>query len=309
MTFRSPTVKMRLEAILTLLFVRAAAAIYNHSEITSIHPKRFSYLVQKTPKPSPHKRVSSNRTYELSKLVKPTDHMLRFTRDFDPNHDQPRFKAAEQPMLTLEKEDDVTFESDDQPSEVAHLSGKQVQFLQSQIDRYFMVGYDCSHPKEVSSVSSFIDDPCTQQFSENDTVDIDKTTTFQNLQYEDRRTIEATRCSRWQSQSVYYCCNHDHATPLPSMSYHRHLFPLTKEECCKLRTLGKYNAGNGKEFSVPKDQYVTMCYYTHGNAAPYTSWMGSQITCKGDRLRVGTEDVDSMVVYKMEQIFFRDEIS
>ena len=296
---------MRLEAILTLLFVRVAAAVYNYSDVDSSNTKTSRYLTRRT---SRYTAKSSNRTYKLSELIKPTDHLLRFARDIDNSYQRPSFKATEEPMMTMDKkEPDVTIEMGEQSDEVAHLSKKQVQFLQSQIDKYFMVGYDCSHPKDVSAVSSFIDDPCTQQFSEKDTVDVEKTTMFQILQYEDRRTIEAVRCTRWQSQSVYYCGNHDHATPLPSMSYHRRLSPLKREECKKLKTLGKYKAGNGKEYSIPKDQHVTVSYYTHGNAAPYTSWMGSQITCVGDRLRVGTEDVDSMVVYRTEQVFFRDE--
>ena len=61
------------------------------------------------------------------------------------------------------------------PLDKVYLKGDQIKFLKSQIDKYFLVSYDCSKPQDVSAVSSFIDDPCEQTHEEQEEVGVEQT--------------------------------------------------------------------------------------------------------------------------------------
>ena len=66
------------------------------------------------------------------------------------------------------------------------LSNAQLSNLKAHhVNQRFLMGYDCSNPKEVKSISSFIQDPCEPaDANERDMHEIDPPTQYQIVQYE-----------------------------------------------------------------------------------------------------------------------------
>ena len=223
------------------------------------------------------------RIYNLSELFVPTDHMTRDRRSTEASGTDEYHRASSAPMLRLwfQKTEPSSEELSPSSLDEIYLRPDQVKFLRSQIDKYFLIGYDCSKPREVSAVSSFI--PCEQRLGEREEVGVVQTSTYQILQYEDERTLTATRCTRWKSQSTFFCGNAHHATPFPSMSYNERVTPLTGAECQTLATLGKYVDIYRRTHTIAQNQEYTLSYYTHGSTSPYSDWTGTQIICNGHR--------------------------
>ena len=122
----------------------------------------------------------------------------------------------------------------------------QLQNLKARVNRWFLVGYDCSKPMDVKPVSSFIHDPCDLlEANEKETYGIQPVTQFQIVQYETRREFLDTRCERYVSQFTYYCGNDDHASPLLQENFFRRPKLLAYNECRSL-AMGQYRAGDGK---------------------------------------------------------------
>ena len=127
-------------------------------------------------------------------------------------------RASSATVLRFQKTEPSSEELSPSSLDEVYLHPDQGKFLRSQTDKYFLIGYDCSKPRELSAVSSFINDPCGQRLGKSEEVGVVQTSTYQILQYEDERTLMATHCSRWKSQSMFFCGNAHHATPFPSMS-------------------------------------------------------------------------------------------
>ena len=112
------------------------------------------------------------------------------------------------------------------------LSDAQFRNLKAHVNRRFLTGYDCSNPREVKPISSFVQDPCEPaEANERDTYEIDPPTQYQIVQYETRREFSGTRCEKYVSQFTYYCGNVDHASPLPQETFYRRPKIMTRTEC------------------------------------------------------------------------------
>ena len=103
-----------------------------------------------------------------------------------------------------------------------NLNDAQLSNMQAQVNRRFLVGYDCTNPQEIKPISSFIQDPCEPtQANEQDTYEVSETAQYQLVQYETRREFEGTRCEKYISKFTYYCGNTGHASPYPQEIYYR----------------------------------------------------------------------------------------
>ena len=245
--------------------------------------------------------------YNLSKLFVPTDHMTRDRRSAEASGVDEYHRASSATTLRFQKTEPSSEELSPSSLDEIYLRPDQVKFLRSQIDKYFLIGYDCSKPREVSAVFSFIDDPCEQRLGEREEVGVVQTSTYQILQYKDERTLTATHCTLWKSQSKFFCGNAHRATPFPSMSYNERVTLLTGAECQTLATSGKSVDTFRRNHTIAQNQEYTLSYYTHGSTSPYSDWTGTQIICNGDRLKVQNQEVDEMVVYVTDKILYRPE--
>ena len=120
-----------------------------------------------------------------------------------------------------------------------NLNNAQLNSLQTQVNRRFLVGYDCANPQEVKPISSFIRDPC-EPIADNqqDNYEIDDTVQYQIFQYETRREFKGTRCERHISQFTYYCGNADHSSPYPQETFYHQPKALHWDQCKELASLG-----------------------------------------------------------------------
>ena len=106
------------------------------------------------------------RVYNLSELFVPTDHMTRDHLSAEASGIDEYHRASLAAMLRFQTSESSSEELSPSSLDKIYLRPDQVKFLRSQIDKYFLIGYDCSKPREVSAVSSFIDDPCEQRLGE-----------------------------------------------------------------------------------------------------------------------------------------------
>ena len=104
------------------------------------------------------------------------------------------------------------------------LSDAQLRTLKAHVNQRFLTGYDCSNPREVRPISSFVQDPCEPaEANERDTYQIDPPTQYQIVQYETRREFKGTQCEKYISQFTYYCGAADHSSPLTQETFYRRL--------------------------------------------------------------------------------------
>ena len=123
------------------------------------------------------------------------------------------------------------------------LSDAQLNSLQAQVNRRFLVGYDCSEPREVKPISSFVQDPCEPaEANSKDEYELDDPTQYQIVQYETRREFQGTRCEKHVSQFTYYCGTADHSSPYPQEIFFRRPKTIHWNECKSLASLGNYIA-------------------------------------------------------------------
>ena len=103
-----------------------------------------------------------------------------------------------------------------------NLNDAQLSNMEAQVNRRFLVGYDCANPQEIKPISSFVQDPCEPtQANEHDTFEVSETAKYQLVQYETRQEFEGTRCEKYISKFTYYFANADHASPYPQEIYYR----------------------------------------------------------------------------------------
>ena len=68
------------------------------------------------------------------------------------------------------------------------LSNAQLNSLQAQVNQRFLVGYDCSEPRGVKPISSFVKDPCEPaEANKQDEYEPDDPMQHQIVQYETQR--------------------------------------------------------------------------------------------------------------------------
>ena len=128
-----------------------------------------------------------------------------------------------------------------------NLNDAQLNSLQTQVNRRFLTGYDCSNPQEVKPISSCVRDPCEPIEANNQgNYEIADAAQYQIVQYETRREFQGTRCELYISQFTYYCGNADHASPYPQETFYRKPKVLHWDQCKELASLGRYIAGDDK---------------------------------------------------------------
>ena len=188
------------------------------------------------------------------------------------------------------------------------LSDAQLRTLKAHVNRRFLVEYDCSNPREVKPISSFVQDPCEPaEANERDTYEIDPPNQYNLIQYETRRGFKGTRCEKYISQFTYHCGAADHSSPLPQETFYRRPKIMTLTECKNLASMSQYIARDGKTYSVSKNVRKEINYFARGSATAYTGYHGSQITCTGGKLKVDESDTKHMVMYVTEEILYRAE--
>ena len=180
-------------------------------------------------------------------------------------------------------------------------------YLKSQIDKYFMIGYDCRSPTSVTPISSYIPDYCKPQISDHDQVIAEKKSVFQILQYEKQREIQGYRCTKTLSRDTFFCGNHDHSTPYPQLSFASKSVTLTTDECKRLKNTQKYTAGDGKEYTIPQNTVYRISYFRQGHTRPHSGNLGTEITCEGSALNIDGTLIYHMVVYDTETIYWDKE--
>ena len=168
------------------------------------------------------------------------------------------------------------------------LNDAQMSNMQAQVDRRFLVGYDCANPQEVKPISSFVQDPCEPSpNTEPETFKASETGQYQIVQYETRREIKGTRCEKHVSQFTYYCGTADHASPYPQETFYRRPKILRWNECKELASIGQYVAGDGRMYEIPINTRTEIPYFAFGSASAYVGIEGNQITCTGGTIKSG----------------------
>ena len=189
-----------------------------------------------------------------------------------------------------------------------NLNDAQLSNMQAQVNRRFLVGYDCSNPQEVKPISSFIQDPCEPApANEQDTYEVSETAQYQLVQYETRREFEGTRCEKYISQFTYYCGNADHASPLPQEIFFRRPKIMHWDKCKELASIGRYIAGDLRTYEIPINTRTEIPYFAFGSASAYTGFEGNQITCSGGSMMVDGKEIFNMVMFINEEILYRKE--
>ena len=183
-----------------------------------------------------------------------------------------------------------------------NLNDAQLSNMQAQVNRRFLVGYDCSNPQEVKPISSFDQDPCEPtQANEQDTYEVSETAQYQLVQYETRREFEGTRCEKYISQFTYYCGNADHASPLPQEIFFRRPKIMHWDKCKELASIGRYIAGDSRTYEIPINTRTEIPYFAYGSASAYIGFEGSQITCSGGSMMVDGKEIFNMVMFINEE--------
>ena len=189
-----------------------------------------------------------------------------------------------------------------------NLNDAQLNSLQTQVNRKFLVGYDCANPQDVKPISSFIRDPCEPVADDQqDNYEIDETAQYQIVQYETRREFKGTRCERYISQFTYYCGNADHSSPYPQETFYHKPKALHWDQCKELATLGRYIAGDDKTYEVTINTRTEVPYFAFGSATAYTGIAGNQITCSGHTMMIDGKEIYHMVMFVIEEILYREE--
>ena len=159
-----------------------------------------------------------------------------------------------------------------------NLNDAQLNSLQTQVNRRFLMGYDCANPQEVKPISSFIRDPCEPIEANNqDHYEINDAAQYQIDQYETRREFKGTRCERFISQFTYYCGNADHASPYPQETFYHKPKALHWDQCKELASLGRYIAGDDKTYEVALNTRTEVPYFAYGSATAYTGIAGNRL--------------------------------
>ena len=188
------------------------------------------------------------------------------------------------------------------------LNDAQMSNMQAQVDRRFLVGYDCANPQEVKPISSFVQDPCEPSpTTEPETFKASEIGQYQIVQYETRREIKGTRCEKHVSQFTYYCGTADHASPYPQETFYRRPKILRWNECKELASIGQYVAGDGRMYEIPINTRTEIPYFAFGSASAYVGIEGNQITCTGGTIKVDGKDIHHMVMFITEEILYREE--
>ena len=189
-----------------------------------------------------------------------------------------------------------------------NLSDAQLNSLQAQVNRRFLMGYDCSDPQEVKPISSFIRDPCEPvEANEQDKYEIGDAAQYQIVQYETRREFQGTRCEKYISQFTYYCGTADHSSPYPQEIFYRRPKILHWDKCKELASMGRYIAGDSRTYEIPINTRTEVPYFAYGSATAYTGFEGNQISCSGGALLIDGKEIHHMVMYVTEEILYRNE--
>ena len=190
-----------------------------------------------------------------------------------------------------------------------NLNDAQLNSLQTQVNRKFLVGYDCANPQDVKPISSFIRDPCEPiADDQQDNYEIDDTAQYQIVQYETRREFKGTRCERYISQFTYYCGNADHSSPYPQETFYHKPKALHWDQCKELASLGRYIAGDDQTYEVTINTRTEVPYFAYGSATAYTGIAGNQITCSGHTMLIDGKEIHHMVMFVIEEIcLYREE--
>ena len=189
-----------------------------------------------------------------------------------------------------------------------NLSDAQLNSLQAQVHRRFLMGYDCSDPQEIKPISSFIQDPCEPaEANKQDKYVIEDAAQYQIVQYETRREFQGTRCEKYVSQFTYYCGTADHSSPYPQEIFYRRPKILHWDKCEELASMGCYIAGDSRTYEIPINTRTEVPYFAYGPATAYTGFEGNQITCSGGALMVDGKEIYHMVMYVTEEILYPSE--
>ena len=174
--------------------------------------------------------------------------------------------------------------------------------MQAQVNRRFLMGYDCNNPQEIKPISSFIRDPCEPATAnEHDKYEIGEAAQYQLVQYETRREFEGTRCEKHVSQFTYYCGTADHSSPYPQQIFYRRPKILGWDQCKELASMGRYIAGDGRTYEIPINTRTEVPYFAYGSATAYVGFEGNQITSSVKALIVDRKEIHHMVMYITEE--------
>ena len=191
-----------------------------------------------------------------------------------------------------------------------HLSSEDITMMRADVGTRYLIGYDCSHPKSIKPVSSFIADPCNIDMDrEKNNYVVSFGNKYQILQYETRREYEGYRCEKYVSEYTFYCGNSDHGTPYPDKIFFRRPTFIPFETCRQMSSIHMYTDDAGKRHKITPDYMLTIEYYIGGSSVdPHKSWLyGTQLTCTGTKLTVGGVEVYNMVSRRVEEVLYRTE--
>ena len=190
------------------------------------------------------------------------------------------------------------------------LSEEHISRLEAQVDKFFLTGYDCSDPMAITPVNSHVKDPCMDHIPIDSPMKVEgvnRTMRWQVLQYEDQREIKAFRCTKFKTLTSFYCGNADHSTPIPQLSYSKRKQLVSTNDCNHMTSVGQYMTADSKMHSITVDVSLVHSYFLTGSTSAYTDWLGSQVTCTGGKVHIGTDVIDKVVQYVTEEIMFQEE--
>ena len=190
------------------------------------------------------------------------------------------------------------------------LTAKIISDIKADVGSYFLTGYDCAHPQGITPVSSLLRHECKPPEVED--LSVVRSIQYQLLQKANTRRISGYKCSKRVSQQTFYCGNADHSTPLPHETYFNRKIRISAADCDEMYKTKMYKPESkgtraipAKPLQVPGETVVG--YYTAGRAYGWVDWTGTQVSCRGDRIAVGDDDIYSMVQYMEETIILEEE--
>ena len=190
---------------------------------------------------------------------------------------------------------------------LSSLDPSMITTLRSQIQKYYLQGYNCDSPRSITAVSSDILNPCMSAPIPSETIAETPISHFQVLQRETTREIEGHRCSKRLSRLTFYCGRYDHSTPVPQLTHSDRPAPVSAAECHLMAHSGDYTSGDGRLHTIAMGETTVFEYFSIGSTSAGTKWDGRQVYCEGGQLTINGQIINNIVQYVTESVTVQKE--
>lgn len=256
----------------------------------------------------PVKNFINNSTGKLHKL---RDMPYEFySEDAFKSRTDPNYQATTEDMKTrdpLIERDKRSLSFSNGTAQVGDyiLKNSTLQAIKSQVDEYYLIGYDCSRPSSITPVSSIIKHECVPPVAPNP--EIVEQNQYQILQESKNRRFKAKTCTSVVTRTTFYCGAYDHITPLPHRGFYNRQQPVSADKCDEYHRTLVHTDPNGGQHTLAIGSKTTIAYYTYGTTYISVGDLYTEIKCTGAQTIIGGTPVPNMVQYEEISITLRTE--